>query len=63
MKILQSTRCLVMMVTGLILLAGISVQAGGPTRCIVCGMDVTKYPHTRYVVKTVDGKDPPPSET
>jgi nitrous oxide reductase accessory protein NosL len=24
--------------------------------CIVCGMDVSKYPHTRYVVDTTDGK-------
>jgi nitrous oxide reductase accessory protein NosL len=23
-------------------------------RCIVCGMDVSKYPHTRYVVKTTE---------
>lgn len=25
-------------------------------RCIVCGMDVSEYPHTRYVVETTDGK-------
>jgi nitrous oxide reductase accessory protein NosL len=25
-------------------------------RCIVCGMDVSKYPHTRYIVLTKDGK-------
>ena len=25
-------------------------------RCIVCGMDVTKYPHSRYIVETNDGK-------
>jgi nitrous oxide reductase accessory protein NosL len=30
--------------------------AGGPERCIVCGMDVSQYPHTRYVVKTTDEK-------
>jgi len=30
--------------------------AAGPERCIVCGMDVTKYPHTRYVVSTAEGK-------
>ena len=57
MKILQRSCCLVMIVTALILLAGISAQAGGPKRCIVCGMDVSKYPHTRFVVKTVDGKE------
>jgi len=26
-------------------------------RCIVCGMDVSKYLHTRYVVKTTDGEE------
>jgi len=26
-------------------------------RCIICGMDVSKYPHSRYVVKTTDGKE------
>jgi len=31
--------------------------AGDVERCIVCGMDVSKYPHSRYVVKTTDGKD------
>ena len=30
--------------------------AGGPERCIVCGMDVSRYPHTRYVVETAEGK-------
>ena len=25
-------------------------------RCIVCGMDVSKYPHTRYVVETAAGE-------
>ena len=25
-------------------------------RCIICGMDVSKYPHSRYVVETTDGK-------
>jgi hypothetical protein len=33
-----------------------SAWAGGVERCIVCGMDVSKYPHTRYVVETTDGK-------
>jgi hypothetical protein len=33
-----------------------SAWAGGIERCIVCGMDVSKYPHTRYVVETTDGK-------
>jgi hypothetical protein len=35
------------------------VWAGGPERCIVCGMDVSKYPHTRYVVETANGKTYP----
>jgi hypothetical protein len=35
---------------------GISAWAGDVERCIVCGMDVSKYPHSRYVVQTTDGK-------
>ncbi len=37
--------------------------AGGPAsaeevkRCLLCGMDVSKYPHTRYVVKTTTGEE------
>lgn len=31
-------------------------QAWAVERCIVCGMDVSKYPHSRYVVETKDGK-------
>jgi len=26
-------------------------------RCIVCGMDVTKYSHTKYMVTTTEGKE------
>ncbi|MBA4393761.1 MAG: hypothetical protein C0407_09440 [Desulfobacca sp.] len=26
-------------------------------RCIICGMDVSKYPHTRYWVKTTSGEE------
>jgi hypothetical protein len=33
-----------------------SAWAGGIQRCMVCGMDVSKYPHTRYMVETTDGK-------
>lgn len=40
----------------LLLTSGMSAWAGGVERCIVCGMDVSKYPHTRYVVETTDGK-------
>ena len=32
------------------------VWSGEGQRCIICGMDVTQYPHSRYVVKTTDGK-------
>ena len=30
--------------------------AGAPERCIVCGMVLSEYPHTRYLIKTTDGK-------
>lgn len=40
----------------LLLLSWHGAWAGAPERCIVCGMDVSKYPHTRYVVTTADGK-------
>ena len=26
-------------------------------RCILCGMDVSKYPHTKYVVRTTEGEE------
>jgi len=32
------------------------LSAWAVERCIICGMDVSKYPHTRYVVETTDGK-------
>lgn len=32
------------------------VLARNSERCIVCGMDVSMYPHTRYVVAAADGK-------
>ena len=38
------------------LMSGVWTWAGGVERCIVCGMDVSKYPHTRYVIETTDGK-------
>ncbi len=31
--------------------------AGELKRCIICGMDTSKYPHTRYTVKTTDGEE------
>jgi len=40
-----------------IFLLASSLSVWAVERCIVCGMDVSKYPHTRYVVKTGDGKE------
>ena len=40
-----------------ILLLGSLSWGGEIKRCIICGMDVSKYPHTRYVVTTTEGKD------
>jgi hypothetical protein len=34
----------------------VSAWAGDVERCIICGMDVSRYPHSRYVVETTDGK-------
>lgn len=31
--------------------------SGEVERCNVCGMDVSKYPHTKYVVTTTEGKE------
>lgn len=31
--------------------------AGEVKRCIICGMDTSKYPHTRYSVKTTGGEE------
>lgn len=31
--------------------------SGAIKRCIVCGMDVSKYPHTRYVVTTTEEEE------
>ena len=41
---------------------GISFVISGPSvladeRCIVCGMDLSQYPHTRYRIRTDDGKE------
>ena len=46
---------IVCMVTFLVLSVA-STWGDDVERCIVCGMDVSKYPHTRYVVETTDGK-------
>ena len=48
-----------MLLMTFLLFSGTSAWAGGIERCIVCGMDVSKYPHTRYVVETTEGKKYP----
>ncbi|MBU0733254.1 MAG: nitrous oxide reductase accessory protein NosL [Proteobacteria bacterium] len=45
---------LLVFVATLVLASSLSVWA--VERCIVCGMDVSKYPHTHFVVETSDGK-------
>lgn len=47
---------LIMSVVTFLLLFVSLAWAGGIERCTVCGMDVSKYPHTRYVVETNGGK-------
>ncbi len=42
-------------VTGLLAAASSAWSADG-ARCAVCGMDVSKYPHCRYIVRTTDDK-------
>jgi nitrous oxide reductase accessory protein NosL len=36
----------------IILLMNTIAWSGEVKRCIVCGMDISKYPHTKYVVTT-----------
>ena len=52
----KSYALLFMPVVTFLVLSVSSAWAGGVERCIICGMDVSKYPHTRYVVETTDGK-------
>jgi len=40
----------------IILLMNTIAWSGEIKRCIVCGMDVSKYPHTKYVVMTTEGE-------
>jgi nitrous oxide reductase accessory protein NosL len=40
-----------------ILFLGFLSWGGEIKRCIVCGMDVLKYPHTRYVVTAKEGEE------
>jgi hypothetical protein len=41
----------------LIVLMSPILWSGGIKRCQVCGMDVSKYSHTRYVVTTTGGEE------
>lgn len=41
----------------LLILIGTLSWAGEVNRCIVCGMALSKYPHTKYVVKTTEGEE------
>jgi len=41
----------------IILLMNTIAWSGEVKRCIVCGMDVSKYSHTRYVVTTTGGEE------
>ena len=41
----------------LIVLTSPILWSGEVKRCHVCGMDVLKYPHTRYVVTTKEGEE------
>ena len=41
----------------LIVLMSPILWSGEIKRCHVCGMDVSKYPHTKYVVTTTEGKE------
>ena len=42
---------------GAFLMGSPALFGGDMKRCIVCGMDLSRYPHTRYVVRTADGKE------
>lgn len=47
---------MLLVVVAIVTAAVASAWAAGPERCIICGMDVTKYPHSRYTVHISDGK-------
>lgn len=56
MKNLKHHALVLLFFISLPLTSALSAWAGDIERCIICGMDVSKYPHTRYVVETTDGK-------
>jgi nitrous oxide reductase accessory protein NosL len=37
----------------------VSCWAQSSGKCVKCGMDLSKYPHTKYVVMTTDGQEHP----
>jgi len=41
----------------IILLMNTIAWSGEIKRCHVCGMDISKYPHTKYVVTTKEGEE------
>ena len=47
--------CWVVPLAFVMLFQGVN-DATGAEKCLVCCMDVTKYPHTRVVVESSDGK-------
>lgn len=42
---------------GFLILISSFLWCGEVPRCIICGMEVSKYPHTKYIVTTTDGKE------
>ncbi|MCP4745101.1 MAG: hypothetical protein GY874_03015 [Desulfobacteraceae bacterium] len=53
-KVLRSA--ILVLTTLCLTTALIADQSAGPTRCLICGMDIYKYPHTRYEVTTIKKK-------
>jgi hypothetical protein len=56
MKKKKSYSLLGLLLVSILLTSVLLAWAGGVKRCIVCGMDVSKYPHTHYTTETTDGK-------
>ncbi len=59
---LKGTRYLKLLLFLLTLMLAIPVAscwAQPPGKCMKCGMDLSKYPHTRYVIITSDGQEYP----
>lgn len=48
--------CALTLFIGILAIVSLS-WSGEIKRCMVCGMDVSKYPHTRYAVTTTDGRE------